>query len=66
VAAPVDVPSHPSSLADAGCGGAGHRAAGCLVGLLGGVAMHQPRLRAAVGQWLWALVPARMKGRKAA
>lgn len=38
---------------------------GCLVGLLGGVVMHQPRLRAAVGQSLWALVPARMKGRKA-
>ncbi|EIL96816.1 FUSC family protein [Rhodanobacter thiooxydans] len=37
---------------------------GCVVGLLGGVVMHQPRLRAAVGQSLRALVPARMKGRR--
>ena len=37
---------------------------GCAVGLLGGVVMHQPRLRAAVGQALQALVPARMKGKR--
>lgn len=34
---------------------------GCAVGLLGGVIMHQPRLRAGVRRWLWALVPARLK-----
>ncbi|KZC16140.1 hypothetical protein RHOFW510R12_08085 [Rhodanobacter sp. FW510-R12] len=37
---------------------------GCAVGLLGGVVMHQPRLRAAVGQSLRALMPARMKGKR--
>lgn len=36
-------------------------ALGCVVGLLGGVVMHQPRLRDAVGRPLRALVPARMK-----
>lgn len=37
---------------------------GCAVGLLGGVVMHQPRLRAAVGRSLRALVPVRMKGKR--
>jgi uncharacterized membrane protein YccC len=32
-------------------------APGCAVGLLGGVVMHQPRLRAAIGQSLRALLP---------
>ena len=38
-------------------------ALGCTVGLLGGVVLHRPRLRAAVGRALRTLVPARMKRR---
>ena len=38
-------------------------ALGCAVGLAGGVVLHQPRLRAAVGRGVWALVPARIKRR---
>lgn len=37
---------------------------GRMVGLLGGVVMHQPRPRATVGQSLRALIPARMKGKR--
>src|SRR5690606_12426323 len=39
-------------------------ALGCMVGLGGGVILHQPHLRAMVGRPLWALVPARLKQTK--